>query len=199
MSTLAQHPSAVSAFLEALLAEVQPVAAGQMAALQRIRSQQGHASAGAPAQAWDLPYYLNLAMVICPKCDVVLELQQHMCLRASRSLYLATGPSSMIEGDTAGVQGQALADEHISSLSNYLHLQSCIEGFNFLCQQLFGVSCRAVRLEAGALRAAAAQCSSSVQPGSMAGGQAVGQAGSLTKADCCRRGMGGRCAEAGAD
>lgn len=59
--TLARHPTAVSGFLEAVLAEVRPLAAAQMAALQRIRSQE--ACTSAPIQAWDLPYYLNLAMV----------------------------------------------------------------------------------------------------------------------------------------
>lgn len=43
-----------------------------------------------------------------------------------------------------------MTDADARLLSDYLHLQSCIEGFNFLTQQLFGVSCRAVPLEKGA-------------------------------------------------
>ena len=95
MCTLAQHPTAVSGFLEALLAEVRPLAAAQMAALQRIRSQE--ACSSAPIQAWDLPYYLNLAMVTSAPPACGFDAQQRLWCCVHDAVRTASGLDSLIE------------------------------------------------------------------------------------------------------
>ena len=48
-------------------------------------------------------------------------------------------------------QGQASPESQLAELSDYLRVESCVRGFSFLCQRLFGVSMTPVPLQPGAV------------------------------------------------
>ena len=66
------------------------------------------------------------------------------------------------QAPVAATQGQVNPEGQLAELSDYLRVESCVRGFSFLCQRLFGVSMTPVPLQPGKdpLRtlAAAASC-----------------------------------------